>query len=322
MSYEALEWSFRLKHDNPTHKNILHGLANHANKYTARCNPSILRLCKYSALAKSTVIRAIQEMEALGMISSIHGKGRKTVYQLHLDWGEPHVFPAHAKTQPDLSTGPAAGPVNSSNWSQSGTQLVPQRDSTGPRAGPKPSITLKEPIDSRFDEFFDAYPESTSRPIAKKAYQKALTKVSHDEIMDGLGRYISSQQGKDPSYIPAPAKWLGEERWADQLSGQAKPATNVWPGAEPFIELHGTEVWNAWFSDCILRRDGDEAVIEVPTEFKREHIKDHWLDDLKRAMGNHQIRLEVCSGIDTACHSSATPPREKQNEPYLRDNTS
>lgn len=70
--------------------------------------------------------------------------------------------------------------------------------------------------DSWFEAFYAKYPKKRDKPAAIKAFKKRCTKQSDFElIMAGLDRWIEAWKGKDPQYIPYPAKWLNAEQYND-----------------------------------------------------------------------------------------------------------
>ena len=80
-----------------------------------------------------------------------------------------------------------------------------------------------ESDDSLFDRFYEAYP----RKVGKLAAIKAFAKCKADEaLVDQMIAAIeeqkqSAQWVKDNGqFIPHPATWLNNERWADSVSGQ------------------------------------------------------------------------------------------------------
>lgn len=84
MSIEAIQWALSLEHKNPTHKAVLIGLANHADPDGKNCHPSIPRLETYTGLHRASIIRAIQQMEELGILGAHHERGKRTRYELNL----------------------------------------------------------------------------------------------------------------------------------------------------------------------------------------------------------------------------------------------
>jgi len=99
---------------------------------------------------------------------------------------------------------------------------------------------------SRFAEFWEAYPRRVGKPVAKAKFDqivngglitKTLDKDSGsfieielhataDEIIDGAKRYALSQIDKNTyrlkdggEFIPHPSRWLNQGRWMDEETG-------------------------------------------------------------------------------------------------------
>ena len=65
-----------------------------------------------------------------------------------------------------------------------------------------------------FEEFWTAYPRRIGKLAAMKAYRKARTMASAQEILDGIARYKAAK----PSYADFcfPATFLNQGRWLDE----------------------------------------------------------------------------------------------------------
>lgn len=100
---KTLRWAASVKHDNPTHKQVLVALAIHDGR--KGCFPSINRLIECTALGRSTIIRAIAQMEELGLIHAMREKGKSTHYLFNMGWS------GSAATAPVTSA--TAAPVTS-----------------------------------------------------------------------------------------------------------------------------------------------------------------------------------------------------------------
>lgn len=71
--------------------------------------------------------------------------------------------------------------------------------------------------DGRFDLFWEAYPRKVDRKKCLRMFDKLMRTVDHEDIMDGLGRWILYWQRRgDPEFIPHPYTWLYNERWTEQ----------------------------------------------------------------------------------------------------------
>lgn len=73
-------------------------------------------------------------------------------------------------------------------------------------------------VDARFERFWSAYPNKTGKDAARKSFVKrkpddALTKV----MLEAIAAQSQSDQWRRDSgrYIPNPATWLNQGRWAD-----------------------------------------------------------------------------------------------------------
>ena len=63
---------------------------------------------------------------------------------------------------------------------------------------------------------YELYPRKVARPAALKAIAKALGKCGFESLKKAVLSFATSCAGKDAQYIPHPATWFNQERWADQ----------------------------------------------------------------------------------------------------------
>ncbi len=74
---------------------------------------------------------------------------------------------------------------------------------------------------NKFEEFWNLYPKKIGKGVAEKSYNKIKDLVNKEEaIIQGLHDYLNYWKLKktDKQYIPNPATWLNQERWADELT--------------------------------------------------------------------------------------------------------
>jgi uncharacterized protein YdaU (DUF1376 family) len=64
-----------------------------------------------------------------------------------------------------------------------------------------------------FDSWWESYPDKVGKGAARKAFGKALTKTSLDQLVTGIERYKATKP-LDRSWCH-PATWLNQERWND-----------------------------------------------------------------------------------------------------------
>jgi uncharacterized protein YdaU (DUF1376 family) len=67
-----------------------------------------------------------------------------------------------------------------------------------------------------FDLWWEGYPEKVGKGAARKAFVKALTKTSLDQLTAGIDRYKAHKPIDRPWCNPA--TWLNQERWTDAYS--------------------------------------------------------------------------------------------------------
>jgi hypothetical protein len=72
---------------------------------------------------------------------------------------------------------------------------------------------------SDFEQFWSIYPRKVSRGAALKSYDRALKIAGHDEIMEGLGKYVSHLEDnpKEAKYTKHASTWLNQQCWLDDL---------------------------------------------------------------------------------------------------------
>ena len=107
----------------------------------------------------------------------------------------------------------------------------------------RPKLRLVLPEEGDFAEFWEAYPRKEGKGGARKAYVAAVKKVAPDVVLNAVR---STRWNPNPKYIPHPATWLNQERWADEVDNRdpvlvaaAQAAALLpddgWPGAQPLL---------------------------------------------------------------------------------------
>lgn len=80
-----------------------------------------------------------------------------------------------------------------------------------------------------FDAFWKAYPKKRDRGHAEKAWPKALSKASAEEIVTAAVEFAvwCKRTGQERKFIAYPATWLNGERWLDELLEDDPPQSNT-----------------------------------------------------------------------------------------------
>lgn len=78
-----------------------------------------------------------------------------------------------------------------------------------------------KPADTEFEQFWSAYPRKVGKDAARKAFAGALKRASLEAVAAGLN---AATWPEDPQFIPHPATWLNQGRWADDPAAAAPRA--------------------------------------------------------------------------------------------------
>ena len=115
------------------------------------------------------------------------------------------------------------------NTQNSGEQRETAENSASPSPSPSPSPSkhLSDKSDA-FDAFWNTYPRKVGKGKARDAHHSALKKADAAAILSGLKRQLPTMRKQEPKFVPHPATWLNQERWADEVEQPASPAYVPW----------------------------------------------------------------------------------------------
>ena len=122
LSHEATNWASKVRGISPMQKLVLMLMADCHNSHTRECFPSIETLVKDSCAGRMTVIRAIQALEAAGLISIKKQEGKANRYDLHTSTTAIPVserYPSQSDTPPVSERYPTR------------TTVIPEQERTG-----------------------------------------------------------------------------------------------------------------------------------------------------------------------------------------------
>jgi hypothetical protein len=92
---------------------------------------------------------------------------------------------------------------------------------------------------TEFDTFWKAYPRRVAKGDARKAWsQTDNIRPALPELLEAIDQQMKSDQWRknDGQFVPYPATWLRQERWADELKVTlpgvvaGKEWHETWPG--------------------------------------------------------------------------------------------
>jgi hypothetical protein len=101
---------------------------------------------------------------------------------------------------------------------------TPAQDSPKPSKEPSNEpIILVRSIDvvvEQFNEFWEKYPRKTAKVPARRAFSRALLKISFEELMEKLDYFIDVHKHTKKQFLPHASTWLNQERWHDVYEPQ------------------------------------------------------------------------------------------------------
>jgi len=195
MSWSALDWASKQKTGNGTNKLVLISLANYADDKNT-CFPSFKTLISITEMSRSTIIRALKNLEQLGLIqiqerfADINDSKRQTsnLYTLMVGY-QTETHPVQFDTPPSITM--------------------------------KPQLTNNnKPLkyETEFVELWNEYPRKDgSKKKAHDLWQKLTTEpnivIIKKELFEKVQKYNKVNKNKDIRYIPHLTTWLNQRRW-------------------------------------------------------------------------------------------------------------
>lgn len=71
-------------------------------------------------------------------------------------------------------------------------------------------------FETQFQAFYTKYPRRIAPAAARRAFKAALKKTTIDVVLAAAEQYADLTNGTEQRFIPYPATWLNQERWADE----------------------------------------------------------------------------------------------------------
>ena len=85
-----------------------------------------------------------------------------------------------------------------------------------------------------FESFWELYPNKIGKKDAWRAWQKARDKPGIEELLTAVNEAMQSDRWQR-GFIPNPATWLNQGRWADRVTPAVRPARTM----VEFMAMHG-----------------------------------------------------------------------------------
>lgn len=230
MSIEAVTWALRQPIKQSSAKFVLVALANCASAESGIAFPSVAYLASATSQDRKTVLANLQRLVEWGQIEDTGKRTGATkqivVYRV--------LCGADLFTEPAISM--SAERYQNRNSSENGT--VPKTEGKSPvfpvKSPKNGTRNRQEPSEnrqslarrsaSRFSEFWAEYPKREGRKRAEAKWNAKNLDAKADEIIADVKRRKLSHARWLDGYVLDAVKYLGEERWTDEITPRAGAA--------------------------------------------------------------------------------------------------
>lgn len=90
-----------------------------------------------------------------------------------------------------------------------------------------PATIVPDPLTGEFAGFWKAYPRKVGKKAAERAYRSARKNATLDVIAAGLRGQLPDLLARERTYVPHPATWLNQQRFADDPAHAAQPRSGA-----------------------------------------------------------------------------------------------
>lgn len=136
----------------------------------------------------------------------------------------------YAKLEQASAAGKASAAKRALNGSSTTVQHQFNDRSTDvqPTNNRKPITNNQSITPDGFDEFWSAYPKKVGKGAAESAWKKHKPELSVCLAAIASAKASRDWQKENGQYIPNPATWINQKRWADGVTTQDVPAAVEW----------------------------------------------------------------------------------------------
>jgi DNA-binding transcriptional MocR family regulator len=183
-------------------KSVAHYLSTYMNQNQDVAWPSQSRMFTEMSIGKSTLNRALNQLEVKGWLVRERGSPTKnTRYLINVPSDAIELAIGGSPTQGLVPHRDEGSPTQ-------GLGVVPQRDTNN-------NVITKNNNTCAFDDFWALYPRKVSKKPALEKFIK-LTPEKQKLAIEALKK--RPYKGRDAQYIPHPNKFISHELWEDEIS--------------------------------------------------------------------------------------------------------
>ena len=218
MSVEAMTWAFAVPLK-PCPKSVLVALANRADE-DGYCWPGLDDLELRTGWKRRAIQLALRELQAASLIVvsprfSSNGVQTSNLYRIAMTPIACGEGAPHAPLRVHQVRGEGAPHAPKSSSESSFEQSIEQ--SPHP---PKGGAGVRMVYSQEFEEFWKAYPNRVGKKCAWRCWQHSRDLPALAEIIGAIERAKTSDRWLR-GFIPNPATWLNQGRWADVIAPTA-----------------------------------------------------------------------------------------------------
>jgi hypothetical protein len=183
-------------------------LARYADNDTHKAYPSRETLAQRLRCSKASVDRAAQELVDCHAMTKKQRHNSSIVYTLQVS----SPMTRGVLTHDEGGSSPVQRGVLTSDDLTRTTELEPKE---------------RELLNFQFDQFWSVYPKKNDKATAKRSFEKALKRVSIDEIIAGAERY-RDDPNREQAFTKNPSTWLNADAWGNEpLPVRGRKLTNA-----------------------------------------------------------------------------------------------
>lgn len=217
MSVDATRWAWAVEVSSSTKRLVLLALADRAGEEHT-CYPSAMRMVKDTNLNRKTILTAINDLIADGLLLDTgerKGNGVRVLKLVGVFGRENDTYPKKiTSTKNDTST-----EIGMTTSTEIGMTTDPKNGIQNLKGNLKGN--LKKEFSEKFEKFWSAYPKC-KRKSDKVGTSKTFKKYSSEFDVDFLISILEKQKAdnswikQNGEFIPAPTVWLNQKQWENE----------------------------------------------------------------------------------------------------------
>lgn len=248
MSVRALSWSFSLPLKDMAAKGVLHALADHADE-DWKCWPSLARIALFVGCSENTARRALQRVEAMGIVQRTDRPGQSDLYYLNADW-----HPSQIGTPPTVEPLPNEK-LPLPRWDHTPPKLVGDPSHGGTRTTIEPSKN-RQPNRQRGDDGRGTRLPDDWQPSADERGFASDLGMDPDATASSFRDYWVAVAGAKGRKADWPATW---RNWCRRDAERRQPSGALGPlgqgKARRFQSPRGNDAFYEQLADIARRAD-------------------------------------------------------------------